>query len=66
MTISDILNLSPKFWQFHKEGIIANDGAAYTLMAIQYNLVAGTIGPFALKRPELRPLLKRILDFDVS
>jgi acyl-CoA oxidase len=41
------------------------DGAAYTLLAIQYNLVAGTLAPFALKRPELQSLLTRIMNFDV-
>jgi hypothetical protein len=42
------------------------DGAAATLLTIQFNLVAGTLVPFAMKRPELRPLLKKVLDFDVS
>ena len=42
------------------------DGAATTLLSIQYNLAAGTLAPFALKRPELRPLLEKILRFDVS
>ncbi len=42
------------------------DGAATTLITIQYNLAAGTLAPFAFKRPDLQPLLKRIMDFDVS
>ena len=42
------------------------DGSTTTLLTIQYNLAAGTLGPHAFKRPELRPLLKQIMDFDVS
>ena len=66
LTPEDVVFMTPKFWAFHVDQIAPLDGAAITLLVIQYNLAAGTLGPFAMKRPELRPLLKRIMDFEVS
>jgi hypothetical protein len=63
---SDVLHLTPKFWQYHQDPIVALDMAAFTLMRIQYNLVAGTLAPFAIDGAELRPILDRILNFDIS
>ncbi|KAJ7485009.1 hypothetical protein B0H11DRAFT_1148270 [Mycena galericulata] len=66
MTPQDIVFLTPKFWQMHADQIAPMDGAAMTLLTIQYNLAAGTLAPHALSRPELRPLLQQIMNFDVS
>jgi acyl-CoA oxidase len=62
----DVVFLTPKFWQMHLDPIVATDGAATTLLTIQFNLAAGTLAPYALERPELMPLLKKILNFDVK
>jgi hypothetical protein len=66
LTPQDIVFMTPKFWALHVDQIAPLDGAATTLLTIQYNLAAGTLAPFAMKRPELRPLLKRIMNFEVS
>ncbi|OQE13097.1 hypothetical protein PENFLA_c054G09892 [Penicillium flavigenum] len=66
LTINDILSLTPKFWKSHMDAIIIRDIVAHILFSIQYNLVAGTIAPYALKRPDLRPVMDKILNFDVS
>ena len=66
LTPQDIFFLSPKFWQMHTDLINAVDVGATILLTIQYNLAAGTLAPFAFNRPELQPLLKRIINFDVS
>jgi acyl-CoA oxidase len=66
LTPEDVLFLTPKFWQTHLDPIITMDGAATTLMSIQLNLAAGTLAPFALERPELLPLLEKILNFEVK
>ncbi|CAG8904521.1 unnamed protein product [Penicillium egyptiacum] len=66
LTIDDILSLTPKFWQSHMDAIIIRDIVAHILFSIQYNLVAGTIAPYALKRRDLRPVMEKILNFDVS
>lgn len=58
--------MTPKFWELHTDNIHALDGAAFTLLTIQYNLAGGTLAPFAEKRPELRPLMDKIMKFDVS
>ncbi|TDL17007.1 acyl-CoA dehydrogenase NM domain-like protein [Rickenella mellea] len=65
-TAYDVYALSEKFWEFHMDNVHMMDGAALTILTIQYNLAAGTLAPFAMIRPELRPLLQRILQFDVS
>lgn len=46
--------------------IVTHDGGAVALFSIQLNLMAGTLAPFAQKRPELRPLLEDVLAFRVS
>ena len=58
--------LSRKFWALHMDNIAAIDMAPMAVLTIQYNLTAGTIAPWAEKRPELRPILRKVLDFDVS
>lgn len=66
MTPQDVVFMTPKFWQLHMDLMSNVDGAAMTLITIQYNLAAGTLAPFAFKRPELQPLLRSIMNFDVS
>ena len=62
----DISTGSRKFWDLWVDPIITIDGAASTLLLIQTNLAAGTLAPFAEKRPELQILLDDILSFRVS
>lgn len=40
--------------------------ATFVLVTIQYNLAAGTIGPYAATRPDLKQLVDRIMKFEVS
>ncbi|KAH9940412.1 acyl-CoA dehydrogenase NM domain-like protein [Epithele typhae] len=63
MKIDDILHLTPKFWQLHNDPISLQDGAALTLLTIQYNLAAGTIARYAQHRPDLVPLVEDLLQF---
>ncbi|KAH9970505.1 acyl-CoA dehydrogenase NM domain-like protein [Lactifluus volemus] len=66
LTVEDVLFLSPKFWDLHTDPIACIDGAAATLLTIQYNLCAGTLATYLPKQPSLAPLLQRVLDFEVS
>ncbi|KAJ7352300.1 acyl-CoA dehydrogenase NM domain-like protein [Mycena albidolilacea] len=66
LTAKDLLTLSPKFWQLHTDPIWAVDGAAGTLVTLQYNCCAGTLAMFARTQPEIQPTLKKVLDFDIS
>ncbi|KAI9450514.1 acyl-CoA dehydrogenase NM domain-like protein [Lactarius psammicola] len=66
LTVEDVLYLSPKFWNMHTDPIACIDGAAETLLTIQYNLCAGTLATYVKGRPDLAPLLKQVLDFEVS
>ena len=63
MTIHDILSLTPKFWEMHNEPAATVDGAAVTLLSIQYNLCAGTIARYSRRRPELVPLVEDLLQY---
>ena len=66
LTMEDVLFLSPKFWDLHTDPIASIDGAAATLLTIQYNLCAGTLATYLPEQPSLAPLLQRVLDFEVS
>jgi acyl-CoA oxidase len=50
----------------HTDPITFIDGAAETLVAVQYNLCAGTLATYVKGRPDLATLLKQVLDFEVS
>ncbi|KAI0633863.1 acyl-CoA dehydrogenase NM domain-like protein [Trametes polyzona] len=63
MSMHDLLSLSPKFWQLHSDPIVLLDGAAFTLLVIQYNLCAGTIARYASRRPELLPIVDDLLRY---
>lgn len=63
MTIEDLLSLTPKFWQLHNDPILVLDGAAFTLLTIQFNLCAGTIARFCRQRLDLLPLVDDFLRF---
>ncbi|KAK9234724.1 acyl-CoA dehydrogenase/oxidase C-terminal [Lipomyces kononenkoae] len=65
-TVKDVLELTPKFWQYHQDLINPLDMAAFTLITIQYNLCAGTLAPFISDRVDLEELMEQILNFDVS
>ncbi|KAK9369881.1 acyl-CoA dehydrogenase/oxidase C-terminal [Lipomyces kononenkoae] len=65
-TARDVLELTPKFWQYHQDLINPLDMAAVTLITIQYNLCAGTLARFLSGRADLQELMEQILNFDVS
>lgn len=52
--------------ELHMDPILVNDQGSTTLLTIQYNLAAGTLSAFAARRPDLMPLMKKILRFDVN
>ncbi|KIK39545.1 hypothetical protein CY34DRAFT_769081 [Suillus luteus UH-Slu-Lm8-n1] len=66
ITLLDTLNLTQKFWDMHTDPIMVLDGAASTLLTIQYNLVAGTLSQYAATtRPDLVSVVKDILRWNV-
>ncbi|KAJ7184614.1 acyl-CoA dehydrogenase NM domain-like protein [Mycena filopes] len=67
LKLDDIADLSPKFWTFHSDPIITDDMGATTLLAIQYNLVIGTImDAVGSERVDLLGLLNDLLEFKIS
>ena len=64
--IDDILELTPRFWDMHKDGIMLNDIGAHAMLSIQYNLVVGTIAPYTHQHPDIDILLQKLMDFDIS
>ncbi|KAI0965617.1 acyl-CoA dehydrogenase/oxidase [Xylaria arbuscula] len=65
ITLEDILKLRLNFWEFHRHAIIPRDTAMGTTLAIHWNLCIGTIGAHAHRRPDLAPLLEKLLRFDL-
>ncbi|OKL64197.1 hypothetical protein UA08_00272 [Talaromyces atroroseus] len=66
MTVEDVIQLTPKFWEYHLDLIHGIASSTFVLVTIQYNLAAGTIGSYAADRPDLQELMDRIMKFDVS
>ncbi|PCH36486.1 hypothetical protein WOLCODRAFT_82207 [Wolfiporia cocos MD-104 SS10] len=66
ITTHDVLHLTSKFLSLHMDNRVVLYNGAYTLLTIQFNLAAGTLAPFVEHRPELRPLMDQILNFDIS
>ncbi|KAI0811666.1 acyl-CoA dehydrogenase/oxidase [Xylaria sp. FL0064] len=65
ITLEDVLKLRPRFWEFHRHPIFARDSAMGTTLAIHWNLCVGTIGAYVQRRPDLVPLLEKLLRFDL-
>ena len=63
--ILSILHLTEEFWDLTIDKVLCLDPAVCTLVSIQLNLVAGTLGMFIWERPDLEVLVKKLLRFDV-
>jgi len=66
ITIDDIVNLTPKFFDMHRDDIIIRDIGSHALLSIQHNLVAGTLASFAKGSAQIQELLDQVLSFKVS
>ncbi|KAF8882699.1 hypothetical protein BD779DRAFT_1472828 [Infundibulicybe gibba] len=66
MTAEDLSTLSRKFWDLHSDPLLSTfDGAAATLLTIQYNLVAGTLAQYLPSRKDLASLIDDLLQYKV-
>lgn len=65
LSVEDVSNLSQKFWDMHTDPVTCLDGAATTLLTIQYNLVAGTLARYIAHRDDIKQLLTDVLTFNV-
>ncbi|TFK53968.1 acyl-CoA oxidase [Heliocybe sulcata] len=63
LSVEDIQSLSPKFWELHNDPILCADGAAATLLTIQYNLVVGTLAMLRGGREDLKTLIDDLLSY---
>ncbi|KAK0234214.1 hypothetical protein IW262DRAFT_1470776 [Armillaria fumosa] len=61
MTSDDVERLTPKFWRIHLDPIWTCSGPAFTIMAIQYNLVVGTLRMFSKGRSDLRAIIDDLM-----
>ncbi|CAK5262914.1 unnamed protein product [Mycena citricolor] len=68
ITLDDIKNATFPFWNFHCDPIVCSDGAATTLLSIQWNLVLGTILDRVGERRDLvdSGLLHGLLKYQIS
>ncbi|KAI3336258.1 acyl-CoA dehydrogenase/oxidase [Ustulina deusta] len=65
ITLKDVVKLQPNFWDFYRHPICVRDTAMGTTLAIHWNLCIGTIGAYVNRRPDLAPLLEKLLRFEV-
>ncbi|PYH85117.1 acyl-CoA oxidase [Aspergillus uvarum CBS 121591] len=65
LTLDDVVRVSPKSQRAHMDGIIVRDPVAHINLSIQYNLVVGTLATYVKKRPDLEPLIREFLEFDI-
>ncbi|KAI0053147.1 acyl-CoA dehydrogenase NM domain-like protein [Auriscalpium vulgare] len=63
LTADDACSLTTKFWDIHRDPLMVYDGAAATLLTIQYNLAVGTLSPHLRVRPDLSPLVDDLLSY---
>ncbi|KAI1486748.1 hypothetical protein F5X96DRAFT_215689 [Biscogniauxia mediterranea] len=64
ITVEDVVEIKPRFCDFHKNILCARDMATVVILTIHWNLCIGTIGKYARSRPDLAPLLKKLEKFD--
>ncbi|KAI3331466.1 putative acyl-CoA oxidase [Xylariaceae sp. AK1471] len=65
ITVEDVVKLRPNFWDVYRDPIMGRDSAVATILSIHWNLCIGTIGTFAHLRPDLAPLLEKLIRFDL-
>ncbi|KAI8628509.1 putative acyl-CoA oxidase [Xylariaceae sp. FL1651] len=57
--------MRPNFWDVYRDPIMGRDTAVATILSIHWNLCMGTIGTYAHQRPDLAPLLAKLVRFDL-
>ncbi|KAJ7863751.1 acyl-CoA dehydrogenase NM domain-like protein [Mycena olivaceomarginata] len=65
LTVHDIETLTRAFWDVHTDHAMAMDTGAGTLVAIQLNLVAGTLVKYLKDSPYVQSLMDDVLSFNV-
>lgn len=64
LSASDVQVCSPKYWAMMTDPIMSLDTAMFTILAAHVGLTIGTLSRHLHKRPDLRPLVNRLLRFD--
>ncbi|RYP63241.1 hypothetical protein DL771_009366 [Monosporascus sp. 5C6A] len=64
LTVDDIRNLTPKFWELHRDLISTRDMTAWIIVSVHFNLCIGTLSIFSQKRPDLSRLINKLLNFE--
>ncbi|KAI0184913.1 acyl-CoA dehydrogenase/oxidase [Xylaria flabelliformis] len=65
ITVEDVVKLKPRFWEFYRHPIVGRDSSMGTTLSIHWNLCIGTIGSYVTHRPDLIPLLDKLINFDL-
>ncbi|KAF5025512.1 hypothetical protein F66182_2417 [Fusarium sp. NRRL 66182] len=64
LTVEDIRNLTPKFWELHRDLISTRDMTAWIIVSVHFNLCIGTLSIFSQNRPDLSRLIDKLLRFE--
>ncbi|KAJ3763918.1 acyl-CoA oxidase [Lentinula raphanica] len=64
LSATDVEHCSPKFWSMMLDPICSLDIAMFTILAAHVGLTIGTLSRHLRRRPDLLPLVNRLLRFD--
>lgn len=65
LTLEDIRDLTDAWWDAQLDPIFTQDLGAFSIFSIQLNLVVGALAMYLDDRPDLRPLIDKLLRCDV-
>ncbi|KAG7440704.1 acyl-CoA dehydrogenase NM domain-like protein [Guyanagaster necrorhizus] len=66
LTAEDVLNVTPRYWEFHNDPILVMDFSVGTILTIHYNLCIGTLAMYLDHRPDLKDIVDRLLSFELN
>ncbi|PPQ72286.1 hypothetical protein CVT24_004675 [Panaeolus cyanescens] len=64
LTAEDVSNENERHWKFHSDLIFGLDSSVFILLSIHYNLCLGTITKYLPNRPDLQPIVDKLLSFE--
>ncbi|KXN82936.1 Peroxisomal acyl-coenzyme A oxidase 3 [Leucoagaricus sp. SymC.cos] len=64
LTVQDIQYCGPRFWAMLRHPLCATDIAMFTVLVCQTSLAIGTLSRHLKKRPDLKPLVNRLMRFE--
>jgi acyl-CoA oxidase len=64
LTAEDVLNVTPRYWEFHGDPLLVMDCSVATILTIHFNLCVGTLAMYLAHRPDLKETIDHLLSFE--